>query len=122
MAYATYEYYVETFKGHQIPVDQFDALAAKASSFVDLVTFDRAASEVDEAVIDKIAQATCAVAEEMYWQNAANLGSIASERVGQMSVTYVPMSDQQRSTRKREAAKTYLASTELMFGGLDYVD
>ena len=70
--YADYEYYTDTYLGTAIAETAFDALALRASAVIDRLTFDRAAvvitADEDDATIDLIQMATCAVAEELQMQ------------------------------------------------------
>jgi hypothetical protein len=124
MAYADYTYYTGTYLGTAIASADFAALALQASAFIDQITFDRAAPIVtaatDTATITKIKNAMCAVAEQMQTNNAAgNIDGIASESVGNHSVSYnANASQQQTSTQKNiNAAGLWLSNTSLLFRG-----
>lgn len=119
-AYADYTYYTGTFLGNKIPVADFPRLALRASAVVDRVTFNRAASQTDVAVVDAIKMATCAIAEEQYKTEQEGIdGGITSETVGRHSVSYSESSEKRASNFDRyiAAAETYLVSTGLMFRG-----
>jgi hypothetical protein len=118
-AYADFDFYSETFLGTVIAQADFPRLASRASAWIDRLTYDRAAdvveAETDTDTIKAVQMATCAVAEELQRQEQG--GQVQSERVGQHQVTYVTgpvLSDAQRI---RQAARLYLASTGLMYGG-----
>jgi len=64
-AYADYSYYSTTYLGTAIPEADFPRLALQSSNFINQVTFGRAASVTDEASMDQIKMACCAVAEAM---------------------------------------------------------
>ena len=128
MAYADFTYYDQTYLGNVIAETDFPRLAARASTIIDQLTYNRTAAVVtadeDADLIDKIKMAVCAVAEEFYKteQNAQNAsGVIQSERAGQSSVTYVVTEEAKQSSAQRyyNAAYLYLGQTALMFAGLN---
>jgi hypothetical protein len=123
--YATYSDYTGSYLGTAIASGGFGKLALRASAYIDLLTYNRAAAVVtaatDTATILLIKLATCAVADEL--QNA-EIGAgegIQSERIGNSSVTYTTNSYAQmtRSQRISKAAALYLASTGLMYRGFN---
>lgn len=119
--YANYTFYTEQFMGTAIAQPDFDRLAMRASVLIDQVTFDRAAAVVaagtDTDTVDKVKMATCAVAEMLH-KDESEGGEIQSERVGNLSVTYVKGPARSLISRTREEAKPYLWDTYLMYGGL----
>ena len=118
--YADYTYYTEQFRGTAIAQSDFDRLAMRASVLIDQVTFGRAATVVaagtDTDTVDKIKMAACAVAEMLH-KDESEGGEIQSERVGNLSVTYVKGPARSLISRAREEAKPYLWDTYLMYGG-----
>jgi hypothetical protein len=121
-AYADFTYYSTTYLGTAIASTAFNALAVRASALIDLITFDRAAAEVDAGTLDKIKMATCAVAEELQRQDSAGgVDGLDSERQGQYSVKYRKGSVMAQSNQSRveSAAKVYLSSTFLLFPGFN---
>jgi hypothetical protein len=114
--YATYEFYLTQYLGTAIAQADFERLSQKASAFIDQVTFGRAATETDTAVLEKMSHATCAVAEEVQKIEKSG-GSISSERVGNVSVTYAQALSPTKTMEN--AAKTYLWDTDLMYRGLN---
>jgi hypothetical protein len=127
-AYVTYNYYAATYKGAAIAQSDFDRLALRASALIDQMTFARAASIVaadeDDDTIDKIKMATCAVAEEIQAISEQGGGAVMSERVGNVSVTYADTSRKSMSDAARyaDAARVYLAPTDLLYRGVYDVD
>ena len=119
-AYADFAYYTETYFGTVIAETDFPRLALQASASLDAMTFNRAASVTDEADLDKLKMATCAVAEEI---NTIALDGgddgVVSERVGTHAVTYRRGASKQMTHDQRylAAASVYLTSTELLFRG-----
>ena len=122
ICYADWVFYGTTYLGTAIDVDEFDALALRASAQIDQMTSNRVAeiiSDDDDAdKVDLIKMAVCSIADEMHKQ--ANEGpQIASERVGSFSKTYVVSGEMKKTSDQRleRVAKLYLGSTELMFKG-----
>jgi hypothetical protein len=118
--YTDFEFYVHTYRGTAIAAENFARLARRASAVIDQVTYNRAAAvieaETDLDTIEKIEMAACAVADEIYSQEAAG-GVIQSESIGRHSVTYAKAASQQK--RLENVAKTYLWNTELMLKRID---
>ena len=124
-AYATYDYYVETYLGTSISSTDFSRLILRASAAIDRLTFGRVPAIIlentDAELIDKIKMATCAVAEEIQTnEKSDNTDGIASERVGNYSVSYRENSKAALTTytKIKKAAKFYLGDTGLMYPGL----
>ncbi|MCE5209853.1 MAG: hypothetical protein LLG42_16305, partial [Chloroflexi bacterium] len=76
----------------------------------------------DTDTIEKIKLATCAVAEKVKQLDGMESGGeIASERVGNHSVSYVqnPTAQLSDDAKFRRVAKLYLWGTGLMFAGVN---
>lgn len=118
-AYADYTYYTGTYLGTAIAESAFPQLALRATAVIDQLTFNRASVVVetgtDTDTIDKIKMATCAVAEKLQGLEASG-GTIQSERVGNVSVTYADSKPTQWILT--DSAKVYLWDTDLMYRGL----
>ena len=123
MAYATYEYYTDTYGGSAIAESDFDALAIRASDRVDYLTFDRAAdiitANTPAATVTAIKKATCAVAEVLHDIDNGDQAGIKSESVGGHSVAYAEGSVKLlgEDARCALAARRYLVRTGLMYSG-----
>ena len=116
--YADFTYYTNTYLGTAIASPDFARLALRASTYIDRLTFNRAASDTDNT--DAIKMACCAVAEEIQKSEAdGGVDGIQSESIGQNSVTYTANSSKQLSAPDKymQAAALYLVSTGLMFPG-----
>jgi len=122
--YADYTYYSETFLGTAIALADFDRLALRASAQIDRLTFGQAAAIItantDTAKVTAIQMATCAVAEAI--QKSETSPEVASERVGQHSVTYHLGKATPDQVKISDAARLWLASTGLMYRGVDAVE
>lgn len=122
-SYVDYEYYADDFGGDAIAAADFDKLALQASRFIDRVTFERAYAVIDAAtdteLIEKIKNATCAIAEEIQEQNVNGIKNVASETVGSHSVSYVVNKDVRvtANQKKKDVASEFLGTSGLMFGG-----
>ena len=125
-AYVTYSFYTSTFLGTAIASADFSRLALRASAVIDQLCFGRAAAvmeseaEADAENQEKIQLATCAVAEQLQLlSKSENGGEVASERVGNYSVSYVQNSSSQLSDEAKIAkeAKVFLWDTGLMYRG-----
>lgn len=132
MAYADYEYYVSVYLGTIIPEPEFSRLSQRASSFLDYYTQGRAA---DNADLDALKMACCAIAEEQMAIDAASAAAakgfstgaeIQSETVGPHSVTYRSGAETATAAltyanNARQAlaaiARMYLAGTGLLYRG-----
>jgi len=126
-AYADFDFYKDIYLGTMLTQAEFPRLAMRASAIVDQVTFGRVATvmEADEDTdtIEKIKLATCGIAElvkQLDKVESGGAGEIASERVGNHSVSYVQnataaMSDDDKFLR---VAKLYLFDTELLYRGV----
>lgn len=114
MAYVDIDFYKKTYKGSVIPDAAFDYWATQASGYLDCITFDRAASSLD----DRVRMAACAVAEAMYKLDKDG-GIIASEHSGSYIKTLHVGSRDTAERRKYNAAALYLANTGLMYRGAD---
>jgi len=114
--YADWTFYSATYLGSAITQAEFPALALRASVLIDKFTYNRAANESDLDVVAKIKNAMCAVADELKAQ-ATQPGGIASERVGNHSVTYATSSEMQLSNQQKlhNVVRDYLWETGLMF-------
>lgn len=112
MIYADYYYYKNQYGGALCEKD-YNKYASSASSYIDYVTVGRARMNVDEDVKN----ACCAVADA-YALNEKG-GGIASETVGNWSVSYVSGVSNAKTDDRRlyDAAKMYLVYTGLMFRG-----
>lgn len=113
MVYTDIGFYKNTYKGSVIPDAAFDYWATQASGYLDLITFDRVSSVLD----DRVRMAACAVAETMYKLDKAG-GVIVSEHVGSYAKTVQVGVGDSAERRTYNAAKLYLANTGLLYRGV----
>lgn len=125
--YADFDFYENTYGGTAIASADFTKLITRASLVIDQITYNRAATVVEENTdtdtIQKIQLAACAIADEIQRQENESAAVIASERVGEHSVSYVVTEAMKQTALEQQSAKAklYLASTGLMFKGF-YAD
>lgn len=116
MAYVTYEWYTNTFKGKAIPnADAFDGVIAEAEAYIDYITRGKITEPSDE-----VKKATCAVAEVIHAQAQDGAPTVSSESVGNHSKSYTQktISTAEREAEKARKARLYLSRTGLLYGGL----
>jgi len=126
-AYVDYTYYTTTYDGSAISSAEFTAYANRASAYIDYVTMDRAAtlmrlvspSPEETALISKVKNAVCAVADQFKNYDAIGGGSISSESVGSHSVSYATADRKVYAANVSNAAEIYLAHSGLMFRGFN---
>ncbi|WP_352400927.1 hypothetical protein [Anaerotignum sp.] len=116
MAYATYEFYRDSYGGDSISLAEFSRFARRASEYIDMVTFGRAVQYPDDN--DALKRACCAVAEA-YKINEEG-GGIVAESVGKItrnyaaSVTNTPTQEERLGT----AVSIHLLATGLLYLGV----
>ena len=89
MSYATYDYYTSKYlQGRQAVIDaaSFPFYAQKATQLIKLRTFNRIK---EDNIPDEAKMCCCELAEEMYKHEKKDAGNIASEKVGERSVSFV---------------------------------
>lgn len=122
--YTDYTFYTDTYLGTVIASVDFAALALRASATLDQLTYNRVAAIVtaatDTDTIDKIKKATCALAEELQLQDdAGGIDGIASESVGNHSVSYADNSSRKSTNLNKNfnAVSAWLTGTDLLYKG-----
>lgn len=113
-----YPFYSETFQGKASKED-FERLDIKASAYLDRVTFGRLTDVKDDAVLEKVKLARCALVDA-YLLNEQG-GGIASESNDGITVNYVAgiSNTKSENQRLREAASLFLGGTGLLYRGVD---
>lgn len=111
MAYASYQFYTDEYRGKVIPTyDDFNSAVTQASAYLDYIV--RGSIEPTE----KVKMAACAVAEVIFKQTETS--NIASESVGNHSRTYITKTQKDLDREKYRAANIYLWNTGLLYRGL----
>lgn len=122
MAYATYEFYTTVYYGNVLTEENFARYAARASDYLDYLTFSKAKSYDDTD--GALAKACCAVAEQISYKDTMRAsfenGEIASESVGSHSISYRSGAEVTEGVEKAmsSAARSYLLPTGLLYRGL----
>lgn len=114
--YADYAYYTGTYKGAVIDAASFPKYALKATQKIKLHTFDR----VDkDNVPDEVKMCCCELAEAIYKHEATDNGNVASEKVGEYSISYVDKQKIEEAYRGKctEIIQNWLAMTGLLYRG-----
>ena len=122
MMYAEYSYYLSEFGGSIVPESDWQAMATKASRYIDQITLMRAAEMSDH---DGVKLATCAVAEIQYKyaqqdKRTVSSAGVSSESVGNHSVSYTEVTEETLAVKNAEmqqAASLYLFPTGLLYKG-----
>ena len=126
--YADYVYYTDDFYGTAIPEEEFAYLSARASDFIDYITFGKAASNAD---LPAVKNCCCALAEQYSVIEKVRVaasakvtadGIIASETVGSHSRSFRNGVDGAQAVSAAEAelaniARRYLLPTGLLYRG-----
>ena len=117
MPYADFEYYKDTYCG-KMTEEEFDRFSRQASAYLDFITFDRIPAVTDEAIMAKVKDACCALAETCLLNEQG--GGIASETNDGISVTYVNGSGSKTDEQRlKQTALIYLGHTGLMYRGVE---
>ncbi|WP_304509667.1 hypothetical protein [Anaerotignum sp.] len=116
MAYATYEFYQDSYGGNAIPLADFQRFSKRASEYIDMATFGRAASYNDEENLVK--KACCAVAEAIKINEEG--GGVVAESVGKISINYAASvtNTPTEAERLSTAICRYLIHTGLLYLGV----
>lgn len=117
MAYADYTYYSEFFGGTSVPSENFGYFSELASDIMDCVTFGRLKKQEYPLYDENIKKCCCALTETVFKTNNNTGGMIASEKIGDYSVSY---SNAGNNSQIREIISVYLGNTGLLFRGADY--
>lgn len=126
--FANFDFYTNQFLGSMIPKDDFDAAALRASQFLEYYTRGKVKENAD---MEAVKMATCALAEEYYTvlaaqrlaQQTATEGDIESQTVGSYSVKYRSKAETAHAlaavsrVKLAEIARQYLAHTGLLYRG-----
>lgn len=122
MAYATYEFYVETYHGTALDQTTFEAMADRASDYIDNLTMYKA--QVYNDAKGMLAKACCCAAEEfpavLEARASASGGELASEHVGSYSVSYRSGAEvyAERMKMLKADVEGYLMGTGLLYRGV----
>lgn len=127
--YADYTFYQSSFHGDAIPEEMFDKYSARASDFIDYLTWRRAQDMADDPAVQKCC---CALAEQYMSIDALKTaasakvtedGIIASESVGSHSRSFRNGTEAEQAVQEAEKslaaiARRYLLPTGLLYRGV----
>lgn len=133
MGYTTFDFYKNTYFGNSITEENFPKVSARASEYIDYLTFNRINDEILQEYSIKIQNSCCAVAEflndiDTYNASTSNNSDnrqISSKTVGSISVKYASkvsyiesyINDTSKiDTHIYELVSRYLVDTGLMNG------
>jgi hypothetical protein len=114
--YADYTYYIGIYKGAVIDTASFNKCARKATLEIKKYTFNR----VDDASIpDDVKMCCCEVVEAIHKSETEDTKGIASEKVGEYSVSYVSPEAKEKllSVSVRSIIYNWLSMTSLLYRG-----
>ncbi len=115
MAYADYNFYVNEFCGKAIKSeDEFNFYAGVGADYISAYTADKATSDNN-----KVKRCNCRIADILQYNNQSLDGKQkASEKVGDISVTYENATKGAVEKQIDNAIKLYLLPTGLLYRGL----
>lgn len=112
--YADYTFYVYTYHG-KLTDEEYTRLSVRGKAEIDRLTFGRAATATgDNMTAVQLAQ--CAVVDELAYMEQG--GEITSESNDGVSRSYAAGAVRSKSQRIADAARVYLASTNLCYAGV----
>lgn len=114
--YADFAYYSGTYKGAVIGIASFDLYARKATLEIKKHAFGNI---VETSLTDEIRMCCCEVADLLYKSDQEDTKGIASEKVGEYSVSYVAPEAKEKllSLSIRSIIYNWLAMTGLLYRG-----
>lgn len=116
MAYVTFEYYQDVYRGKLFSdTTSFEAVQCEAEAYIDRLTMGRI-TEPNEPV----KRAVCAVMEVIAKAEQDEAATVSSETVGNHSKTFqkVKRTAAEREAEKYRKASLYLARTGLLYRGM----
>lgn len=118
--HTTLEYYAFNYNGNKFNSDDavsFAYYCNLASSYIDQYTFDRIKEDTD-----KVQMATCELIDFLFNQNEVESNMVASEHLGNRSVTYkTSSSNTEKSKNIRNIVMKWLGNSNLLYIGTRYV-
>ena len=111
IVFADYEFYKSI--GGELSESEFTRLAAKASAYIDSITFGRAAGHADD---ERLKRCCCELCDSL--SVTAGSGGLMkqSESVGSWSVTYANAENTSETTIARAVCRTWLPAEWLYRG------
>lgn len=114
MIYADYTYYTDTYGGKAVSAEDFPRLAAKASAYIDRLTFGRAADFPND---ERLKRCCCELCESLLLTDGSGGMVKQSESVGSWSYSLAGSSEGASETlMARAACRTWLPAEWLYRG------
>lgn len=111
MLFVDYEYY-KSVSGGDLNEEEFSRIAAKASAYIDKITFGRASEHADD---ERVKRCCCELCDTL--SAAVSSGQIKqSESVGSWSVTYASSENTSEANYARAACRAWLPAEWLYRG------
>lgn len=113
MIYADYDFYIGAYGGKAVSAEDFPRLAAKASAYIDRLTFGRAAEYPDD---ERLKRCCCELCESLLLTDG-NGGMVKqSESVGSWSYSLAGSEGASETVMARAACRTWLPAEWLYRG------
>lgn len=114
--YADYAYYTDTYGGAVIDTASFNYYARGATMLIGIHTFNRIA---DDGIPEEAKMCCCELAEALFKADKEDTKGIASEKVGEYSVTYTSPEAKEKQLSKSTAniINNWFAMTGLLYRG-----
>ncbi len=112
--YADYAFYKNTYLG-KLAVGEYERLSVRGKAEIDRLTFGRAATATGDN-LTAVQLAQCAVVDELAYMERG--GEITSESNDGVSRSYAAGAVRSKSQRIADAARVYLATTNLCYAGV----
>ena len=113
MIYADYTYYISTYGGKAVSEEDFPRLAAKASAYIDRLTFGRAADNADD---ERLKRCCCELCESLLLTDGSGGMVKQSEIVGSWSYSLAGTGNVSETVMARAACSTWLPAEWLYRG------
>lgn len=114
--YADFAYYTGTYKGAVIDTASFDYYVRGATMLIGIHTFNRV---TDDNIPEEVKMCCCELTEALFKADKEDTKGIASEKVGEYSVSYVSPETKEKQLSKSIQSIIYnwLAMTGLLYRG-----
>lgn len=127
--YADYDYYINEYKGLEIPEDEYNTLESRACDIIDILTSQRISQNDFNKYcefIQKQVKKACAAQTEYLYQNGgiefiADCGDIASISLGSFSIGSKNQNSQDNASNSKLISPLvfgHLALTGLLYRGV----
>lgn len=112
--FADYDYYKSVYGGSAVSEEEFPRLAAKASAYIDRITFGRASGHADD---ERVKWCCCELCDTLSEVESDGLRK-QSESIGSWSVTYANSENTSELSFARAACRVWLPA-DWLYRGVD---